>query len=135
MVCIKEVLLEQDLPILVKRDLLNADLDSIESQRLRRRDGVTLKSREDFHRTNWVEAAMNPRSIAKLTGTWLLKDDPELYVYENYKACAAHLLHGKDFKKTNAVSGFPFKLQTVQELQDKSDRKESIDDDEGDRYS
>ncbi|KAJ0115630.1 FAD-dependent monooxygenase fsr3 [Diaporthe amygdali] len=93
---------------------------------------IGFKSREAFHRTNWDEAATNPRSIAKFTGAWLLKHDPELYAYENYEACAAHLLHRKEFKNTNTVPGFPFKLWTVQELLDKSDRGESIDDDEGD---
>lgn len=92
---------------------------------------IGFKSREVFHRTNWDEAAANPRSIAKFTGAWLLKHDPELYAYENYEACAAHLLHGKDFKNTNTVPGFPFKLWTVQELLDKADKGESIDDDEG----
>ncbi|KAF4872092.1 FAD-dependent monooxygenase fsr3 [Colletotrichum siamense] len=96
---------------------------------------IGFKSREAFHRTNWNEAAKNPRSIAKFTGAWLLKHDPEVYAYENYEACAAHLLHGKDFKNSNTVPGFPFKLWTVQELLEKADRGESIDDDEGDWYS
>ncbi|KAJ0304936.1 hypothetical protein COL5a_004422 [Colletotrichum fioriniae] len=96
---------------------------------------IGFKSREVFHHTNWDEAAKNPRSIAKFTGSWLLKHDPEQYAYDNYEACAAHLLHGKEFKNTNTVPGFPFKLWTVQELLDKSDKGESIDDDEGDWYS
>uniref|UniRef100_L2FUI0 FAD binding domain protein n=1 Tax=Colletotrichum fructicola (strain Nara gc5) TaxID=1213859 RepID=L2FUI0_COLFN len=80
-------------------------------------------------------AAKNPRSIAKFTGAWLLKHDPEVYAYENYEACAAYLLHGKDFKNSNTVPGFPFKLWTVQELLEKADKGESIDDDKGDWYS
>ncbi|KAK1623871.1 hypothetical protein BDP81DRAFT_465163 [Colletotrichum phormii] len=96
---------------------------------------IGFKSREVFHHTNWDEAAKNPRSIAKFTGSWLLKHDPEQYAYDNYEACAESLLQGKEFKNTNAVPGFPFNLWTVQELLDKSDQGESVDDDEGDWYT
>ncbi|KAL2884290.1 hypothetical protein SGCOL_000231 [Colletotrichum sp. CLE4] len=96
---------------------------------------IGFKSREVFHHTNWDEAAKNPRSIPKFTGSWLLKHDPEQYAYDNYEACAESLLQGKEFKNMNTVPGFPFKLRTVQELLAKSDKGESIDDDEGDWYS
>ncbi|KAF4913610.1 FAD-dependent monooxygenase [Colletotrichum viniferum] len=88
-----------------------------------------------FHNHLRLKEQPNPRSIAKFTGAWLLKHDPEVYAYENYEACAAHLLHEKDFKNSNTIPGFPFKLWTVQELLEKADKGESIDDDEGDWYS
>jgi hypothetical protein len=95
---------------------------------------IGFKSREAFHHTNWDEAAKNPRGIAKFTGKWLLHHDPELYAYENYEACAAHLLHQKPFTHTNTVPGFPFKPWSVEELLEKSSKGESIEDAEGQWY-
>ncbi|ETS85303.1 hypothetical protein PFICI_03328 [Pestalotiopsis fici W106-1] len=95
---------------------------------------VGYKSREAFHHTNWDEVANNPRSIAKFTGKWLNVHDPERYAYDNYDACAAHLLNQKPFQNMNTVPNHDFKLWTVQELLDKSERGESIEDD-GDWYN
>lgn len=91
------------------------------------------KSREAFHHTNWDEVAKDPGSIAKFTGQWLNCHDPECYADDNYDACAAHLLDGQPFQNTNTVPNYKFRLWTVQELLDKLEKGESIEDD-GDWY-
>ncbi|KAL3599767.1 hypothetical protein FPOAC2_03995 [Fusarium poae] len=90
-----------------------------------------FKNREIFHNTDWDAVAKNPQILGKVAGDWLLRHDPEQYVYENYSACAEHLLNGSPFKNTNSVPGYTYKPWTVKELLDASESGKPIKD-EGD---
>lgn len=88
-----------------------------------------FKTREAFHNTDWEAVKKNPQTILKTVGNWVLNHDPEQYAYDNYANCANHLLVGTPFKNTNSVPGHTFKLWTVKELLDASERGELIVDD------
>ncbi|RGP78644.1 FAD nad p-binding domain-containing [Fusarium longipes] len=90
-----------------------------------------FKNREVFHNTDWDAVAKNPLIIAKITGEWLLRHDPEQYTYENFNKCAEHLLNGTPFKNTNSVPGYTYQPWTVKELLDASDSGKPVED-EGD---
>ncbi|EOD50450.1 putative fad binding domain protein [Neofusicoccum parvum UCRNP2] len=69
-----------------------------------------------FHKTDWKAVSQNPQAIGKFVGDWLVKHDPESYVYENYAKCVNHLLMGVPFENTNAVPGYHYKPWTVSEV-------------------
>ncbi|GCB20109.1 3-hydroxybenzoate 6-hydroxylase 1 [Aspergillus awamori] len=90
-----------------------------------------LRNREVFHNTDWDAVAKNPQIMGKMVGNWLVYHDPEQYVYENYGACAEHLLKGMPFNNTNSVPGYTYKQWTVKELLDASESGNPVED-EGD---
>ncbi|KAK0443903.1 uncharacterized protein EV420DRAFT_1013878 [Desarmillaria tabescens] len=76
-----------------------------------------LKTREKLHHTNWEIALKNPQAaFGKLVGTWLSKHDAEKYAYDNYDACAKHVLEGAPFTNTNTPPGYTYEPWTVEEL-------------------
>lgn len=75
-----------------------------------------LKNRQLFHKTDWEAVAKNPQIVGKFVGDWIVKHDPELYVYENFGKCVNHLLMGAPFEDTNAVPGYRYKPWTVSEV-------------------
>ncbi|RHZ67176.1 uncharacterized protein CDV56_109471 [Aspergillus thermomutatus] len=84
-----------------------------------------------FHNTDWDEVARNPDLLSKTTADWIMRHNPEQYAYDNYDACAQHILTGKAFQNTNIPPGYSYKPWTVKELMDASDRREPVID-EGD---
>ncbi|KAF4231529.1 hypothetical protein CNMCM8980_005233 [Aspergillus fumigatiaffinis] len=90
-----------------------------------------FKNREVYHNTDWDAVAKNPEIMGKMVGDWLLHHDSEQYAYENYGACADHLLKGTPFKNTNFVPGYTYKPWTVKELLDASESGKPVED-EGD---
>lgn len=76
-----------------------------------------FKNRQNFHKTDWEVVEQNPATVGKFTGQWLLDHDPVQYAYDNFQACAAHVLEGAPFKNSNFVPGHTFKEWTVADLQ------------------
>jgi hypothetical protein len=90
------------------------------------------KNREKLHKTDWDAIGDNEAELEKLTQvvqSWVLRHDPEQYAIQNYDACASHLIKGTPFKNTNSVPGHKFKLWTVKELLEASDRGKPVIDD------
>lgn len=87
--------------------------------------------REKFHNTDWDEVARNPDVLSKTTADWIMRHDPEQYVYNNYNSCENHITSGASFENTNMPPGYRYKPWAVQELMETSDRHEPIVD-EGD---
>jgi hypothetical protein len=76
-----------------------------------------FKNRELYHKTDWDAVAKDPTIMGKMVGDWVTHHNPEEYAYENYHACAEHLLGGnKPFVNTNSVPGYEYVPWTVQEL-------------------
>ncbi|KAJ5900291.1 uncharacterized protein N7473_004361 [Penicillium subrubescens] len=90
-----------------------------------------FKNREVYHNTDWDAVAKNPEMMGKMVGDWLVHHDSEQYAYENYGACAEHLLKSTPFKNTNFVPGYTYKPWTVEELLGASESGEPVED-EGD---
>jgi hypothetical protein len=90
-----------------------------------------FKNREVYHNTDWDAVAKNPEIMGKMVGDWLVHHDSERYAYENYGACAEHLLNNTPFKNTNSVPGYTYKPWTVKELLNASESGEPVED-EGD---
>ncbi|KAB2571165.1 Asperlicin C monooxygenase [Lasiodiplodia theobromae] len=69
--------------------------------------------------TDWKLMWRDPQDswiVGKFVGDWIVKHDPEAYVYENYGKCVNHLLMGAPFENTNAVPGYRYKPWTVSEV-------------------
>ncbi|XP_014550521.1 hypothetical protein COCVIDRAFT_31759 [Bipolaris victoriae FI3] len=75
-----------------------------------------FKNRQKFHTSDSASTEENLESIGNFTGQWLLRHDPVGYAYDNFQACADHLLWGTEFKNTNLVPGHTFKQWTVTEF-------------------
>jgi len=78
-----------------------------------------FKNRELYHKTDWDAVAKDPTIMGKMVSVWVTRHDPEKYAYENYRACAEHLLGGKTekpFVNTNSVPGYEYVPWTVEEL-------------------
>ena len=91
-----------------------------------------FQNREKLHKTNWDAIGNSDAELDKLTRlahSWVTRHDPEQYAIDNYDACAIHLLKGTPFKHTNSVPGHNFKLWTVKELLEASDRGAPVVDD------
>ncbi|KAJ6205812.1 hypothetical protein PSV09DRAFT_2376255 [Bipolaris maydis] len=88
-----------------------------------------FKDRLKFHTSDLAKAEENPDSIGRFTGQWLLRHDPIQYAYDNFQACADHLLRGTEFKNSNFVPGHTFKQWTVTEFLEAQEHGKDIDDD------
>ena len=91
-----------------------------------------FKTREKLHNTRpGDEQTFTGKGEGANTfaGTWVNKHDPEQYVYEMYGRCANHILTGAPFENTNYPAGHTFKLWTVKEMLEASNRREVIEDD------
>ncbi|KAH8695869.1 hypothetical protein GQ44DRAFT_719166 [Phaeosphaeriaceae sp. PMI808] len=88
-----------------------------------------FKNHEKYHKTNWDVVEQNPEIIRKSTGQWLLHHDPVQYAYDNFQACAAHLLGGTLFKNSNFVPGHTFKEWTAAELLEAPENGKAVVDD------
>ncbi|KAK0207111.1 hypothetical protein DFS33DRAFT_1257629 [Desarmillaria ectypa] len=75
-----------------------------------------LKTREKLHHTNLELVLQNPQAFGKMVCTWLLKHDSEKYAYDNYAACAKHVMDGTSFTNTNIPPGYIYEPWTVEGL-------------------
>ncbi|KAK0206903.1 hypothetical protein DFS33DRAFT_1421923 [Desarmillaria ectypa] len=79
---------------------------------------VSCAQRAEFktRETNWEVVSKDPKALGKLVGDWLAKHDSEQYAYNNYEACAKHIMEGTPFTNTNIPPGYIYEPWTVQYL-------------------
>lgn len=64
---------------------------------------------------------MKKPSVLGVVHAWITEHDAEKYAYDNFAACAAHILSGTPFRNTNTPPGKVYEPWTVEGLQKKAD--------------
>ncbi|SJL01263.1 related to fusarubin cluster-monooxygenase [Armillaria ostoyae] len=87
-----------------------------------------FKTRENWHHTDWDAVSKNPQLVGKIIGSWLSKHDSEKYAYDNYAACAKHIIDGTRFTNTNTPPGYIYEAWTVEDLLKAAREKTDVQD-------
>ncbi|KAK0448001.1 hypothetical protein EV421DRAFT_107486 [Armillaria borealis] len=87
-----------------------------------------FKTRENWHHTDWDAVSKNPQLVGKIIGNWLANHDSEKYAYDNYAACAKHIIDGTPFTNTNTPPGYIYEPWTVEDLLKAAREKTDVQD-------
>jgi hypothetical protein len=68
---------------------------------------------------DWEVVKADPKKLSPLTPQWILKHDPEKYVYDNYVKVVESLEEGASpFVSTNVPPGSTYKPWTMDQLRE-----------------